>query len=167
MRRSVGFALSAWLVCLVGCQTAPVAPTPGEATFDPSALFERVAGSYTLTFVADEGCALPQPLKVITYDVTLERSPYRYLGVRVPGKEFVGDLWLFGTEEQGFTLRWNTDCEVPDVIGSTSFRLCGEGTAPVTPGVLSGVLQSSFYRDSAVRPYCASGTHRFEFRRRN
>jgi hypothetical protein len=168
MRGHVGLALSASLVGLLGCGTSPTAPAPGgQANFDPAALFERLAGFYTLTFVADEGCALPPSLRVLTYDVAVERSPYRYLGVRVQGKDIVGDLWIFGTEEQGFTFRWNTDCEALESVGATSFRLCGEGTAPVTHGVISGVLQPGFYRDSADRPYCANGAHRFEFRRRD
>src|SRR5688572_23763838 len=75
----------------------------------------------TVTFEADESCPLPPSLKVLTYDVLLEPSPYHYLGVRVPSKPFVGDLWPFAAEQLG--LRWNVDCESPEAVGSISFYL--------------------------------------------
>jgi len=156
-------------IALLGCGTSPTAPEQtGPAEFDPAALFARLAGPYALTFEADESCSLPPSLKVITYDVVLEPSRYRYLGVRVPNKDFVGDLWVLAREEEGFTLRWNVDCEAPDTVGSTSFYLCGEGGAFVTEGTISGVLGGrNVYLDTDHRPFCTDGAHRFVFARRN
>jgi hypothetical protein len=168
MRLHLGLGLAAAFATLAGCGTSPTAPEPaGQTAYDPAALFERLAGPYSLTFTADERCPLPPALKVLEYDVSLERTPFRYLAVRVPGKAFVGDLWVFGTEKDGLTLRWNVDCDAHDTAGSTSFRLCGEGSAPVGETAISGMLQGTFYRDFANQPYCATGIHRFEFQRRN
>jgi hypothetical protein len=81
------------LIALLGCGTSPTAPgQTGSKVFDPAALFATLAGPYTLTFEADESCPLAPSLKVLTYDVVLEPSRFRYLGVRVPSKAFVGDL---------------------------------------------------------------------------
>ena len=159
-------------IALLGCGTSPTAPRKtGPAEFDPAALFAKLAGPYTLTFEADESCPLPPSLKVLTYDVLLQPSRYRYLGVLVPRKDFVGDLWVLATEDEGFTLRWNVDCEAPDTVGSTSFYLCGEGAAFATDGTLSGVLQGghvwSGYLDIDHRPFCTNSSHQFAFRRRN
>lgn len=101
------------MIALVGCGASPTAPGRTAAPeFDPAVLFARLAGSYTLTFEADESCPLPPALKVLTYDAVLERTRYRYLGVRIPSNpNVIGDLWVLAREEQGFTLRWNVDCE--------------------------------------------------------
>lgn len=170
MRRCLGsIVLVVTLIALLGCGTSPTAPRQtGPPEFDPAALFARLAGPYTLTFNADESCPLPPALKVLTYDVMLEPSPFRYLGVLVPSKAFVGDLWVLAREEEGFTLRWNVDCEVPDTVGSTSFYLCGDGAAFDTDGTISGVLQGrNVYLDIDHRPFCTDGSHRFVFQRRN
>ena len=58
----------------------------------------------------------------------LQVTRFRYLNVRVPGKDFVGDLWALAREEQGLTLRWNVDCEAPDMVGF-------DGVLPVRPGL--------------------------------
>jgi hypothetical protein len=167
MRVHLGLGLAAAFVALPGCGTSPTAPAQtGQALYDPTALFERLAGPYSLTFTADDGCPLPAALKVLTYDVTLERTPFRYLAVRVPGKNFVGDLWISGTANDGLTLRWNMDCDAHDTAGSTSFILGGQGLAPVTDAEISGVLQGNFYRDFSKQPYCPTGAHRFAFKRR-
>ena len=170
MRRCLeSISLAVTLIALLGCGTSPTAPgQTGSAEFDPAALFARLAGPYTLTFEADESCPLPPSLKVLTYDVVLEPSRYRYLGVRVPSKDFVGDLWVLAREEEGFTLRWNVDCEVSDTVGSTSFYLCGEGGAFATEGTISGALGGrNVYLDRDHRPLCTDGSHRFVFQRRN
>jgi hypothetical protein len=155
-------------VGLLGCGTSPAAPAqPSPAEFDPAALFATLAGPYALTFEADESCPLPPPLKVFTYDVVLQPSPHRYLSVRVPGKAFVGDLWVSAREEDGFTLRWNVDCEASDSVGSTAFYLCGEGAAFVTGGTISGVLEgANVYFDMDRQPLCPNASHRFVFQRR-
>jgi hypothetical protein len=171
MRRSLeSIALLVTFIALLGCGTSPTAPgQTGPPEFDPAALLAKLAGPYTLTFEADESCALPPSPKVLSYNVFLSRSPYRYLSVRVADKNVVGDLWLFGREEEGFTLRWNVDCEVPDTVGSTSFYLCGEGAAFATDdATISGVLRGgNVYLDIDHRPLCTSGAHRFVFQRRN
>ena len=163
------------LIAPLGCGPSPAAPGASSAAaartapaeFDPTALFARLAGSYTLTFEADQSCAVPPSLKALTYDVVLQPSRYRYLGVLVPGKPFGGDLWVLAKEEDGFTLRWNVDCEAPDTVGSTSFYLCGEGAAFSTDGTISGVLGGrNGYLDMDHRPLCANLSHRFVFRRR-
>jgi hypothetical protein len=173
MRRCLeSFVLAVAFIVLIGCGSSPTAPRPtGPAEFDPAALFGRLAGPYTLTFEADESCPLPPSLKVLTYDVVLESSRTRYLAVRVTGKPFVGDLWVLATEQEGFTLRWNMDCDVPDTVGSRSFYLCGDGAAFATDGTISGAIPGNAYRgyfDSDHRPFCPNGAaHRFVFRRRN
>jgi hypothetical protein len=172
MRRCLeSIVLVVTFIALLGCGTSPSPTTPRQtspAAFDPTALFARLAGPYTLTFEADESCPLPPPLKVLTYDVLLEPSPFRYLGVLVPGKAFVGDLWVLAREEQGFTLRWNVDCEAPDTVGSTAFYLCGEGAAFSTGATISGVLRGgNVYLDIDHRPFCTNGSHRFVFQRKN
>jgi hypothetical protein len=131
MRRGLEFVvLAVLLTALPACSTTPTGPDrTGPAEFDTTALFSRLAGSYTLTFDADDSCLLPPSLQEITYDVVLEPTRCRYLGVRVSGKPFVGDLWVLATEEQGFTLRWNVDCDTADTVGATTFYLCGEGDA--------------------------------------
>jgi hypothetical protein len=156
-------------IALLGCGTSPTAPgQTGPREFDPAALFAKLAGPYTLTFEADESCPLPPSLRVLTYDVFLSPSPYRYLGVRAPSTAFVGDLWALAREEEGFAFRWNVDCESPDTVGTTSFYLCGEGLAFATGGTISGVLGTrNVYRDIDHRPFCAIGPHRFVFQRRN
>jgi hypothetical protein len=169
-------------ISLLGCGTSPTAPGQTRPPdFDPAALFARLAGPYTLTFEANESCPLPPSLKVLTYDVLLEPvTRYRYLGVRVPSESFVGDLWALANEEEGFTLRWNVDCEVPDTVGATSFYLCGQGSALVSDGMISGFVQgtngslifgvlqgANGYLDMNHRPFCANGPHRFVFQRRN
>jgi hypothetical protein len=170
MRRCLeSIILVVTFIALPGCGTSPTAPRqtrPPE--FDPAALFAKLAGPYTLTFQADESCPLPSSLKVLTYDVLLQPSRYRYLGVLVPSKPFVGDLWVLATEEEGFTLRWNVDCEVPDTVESRSFYLCGEGAAFATDTTISGALGTpNAYLDTDRRPFCAIGSHRFVFRRKN
>src|SRR4051812_34643835 len=126
-------------IVVLGCGASPNAPGPTRpAEFDPAPLFARVAGRYTRTFEADDRCPLPPSLKVLTYDVVLEPSQHRFLGVRVAGKAFVGDLWVLATEEEGFTLRWNVDCDASDTAGSTPFYLCGEGAAFANDGSISG-----------------------------
>jgi hypothetical protein len=136
--------------------------------FDPTAVFARLAGSYTLTFEADEGCPVPSSLRAVTYDVTLERTPFRYMAVRAAGKPLVGDLWALAKEEDGFSLRWNVDCDVPDSVGSTSFYLCGQGGAFAADGAISGVIhERNAYLDVDHRAFCTTGSHRFVFRRRN
>ena len=89
-------ALVVAIVALLGCGTSPTAPEPtGPPQFDPAVLFARLAGSYTLTFEADESCPLPPALRVLTYDAVLEPTRYRYLGVRVASNpHVVGDLWV-------------------------------------------------------------------------
>ena len=183
MRRCLEFiVLSVMLIALPGCGTSPTTPGPTHPPeFDPAAVFARLAGPYTLTFEAADSCPLPPSLKVLTYDVFLEPvTRYRYLGVHVPSENFVGDLWALAREEDGFTLRWNVDCEEPDTVGSTSFYLCGQGAASASDGTISGYLQGTSgnlisgvlqgangYLDMNHRPYCANGPHRFVFRRRN
>jgi hypothetical protein len=170
MRRCLEFiVVVVTCIALPACGASPTAP--GQASppeFDPTALFARLAGPYTLTVEADEDCLLPGSLKVLTYEVWLEPSPHRYLGVRVPGKDFSGDLWALATEQDGFTLRWNVDCETRDTVGSTSFYLCGEGHAfAITNTTISGVLGTrNAYLDIDRRPFCAIGPHRFVFERR-
>jgi hypothetical protein len=113
---------------LPACRTSPTAPrqtAPPE--FDPTALFAQLTGPYTLTFEADESCAVPPSLKVLAYDVDLSQTPYRYMGVLLSNKPFVGDLWALAREGEGFTLRLNVDCDIPDTVGSTSFYICGSG----------------------------------------
>ena len=168
-------ALLVALIALLGCGTSPTAPGPATAPgqtsppeFDPTALFAKLSGPYTLTFEADESCPLPPSLKVLTYDVLLQPSRFRYLGVLASSKPFVGDLWVLAREEQGFTFRWNVDCEAADIIGSTSFYVCGQGAAFVTGGTISGVLQgANVYLDSDHRPLCANTSHQFVFRPRS
>ena len=159
------------LTALHGCGTSPTAPRQtGPAEFDPTALFTRLAGPYTLTFEADASCPLPSSLNVLTYDVLLEPVlRYRYLSVRVPSEDFAGDLWALATEEEGLAFRWNVDCEAdPDTVGSTTFHLCGQAPAFVTDGTISGVLGgANVYLDQDRRPYCTDGSHRFVFHRRN
>ena len=176
MRRCAdSIVLIVTVIAVAGCGSSPTSPerlpaAPAQtspAPFDPADLFARLAGPYTLTFEADESCPLPPSLKTLSYDVVLRQSPYRYIGVLVPGKPFVGDLWALAREDQGFTLRWNVDCEAPDTVGSTSFYLCGEGAAFSTNGTISGVLGGrSGYLDMDHRPLCANRSHRFVFQRR-
>lgn len=178
MRRCLeSIVLVVTLTAVLGCGTSPTAPgptlrpQPGPPAFDPTALLAGLSGPYTLTFEADDaGCPLPPSLKVITYDVWLRPAPrFRYLGVDVPSKQFVGDLWALTREEDGFTLRWNVECEVPDIVGSISFYLCGEGRAFATDeATISGVLGTpNVYLDIDRRPFCTIGAHRFVFQRRN
>jgi hypothetical protein len=169
MRRCLeSVVLVVTFIALFGCGTSPIAPGPTRPPeFDPAAVFAKLAGPYTLTFEAHEDCPLPPSLKVLTYDVWLAPTRFRYLSVLVPSKAFVGDLWALAKEEDGFTLRWNVDCEVPDSVGSTSFYLCGQGVAFASDGTISGLLQGpSGYLDTDHRPFCANGSHRFAFRRR-
>ena len=168
MRRCLKWAaLVVTFTALHGCGSSPTAPRQtGPAEFNPAALFAKLAGAYTLTFEADTSCPLPPSLNVVTYDVFVGVSPYRYLGVRVPGKDFVGDLWALATEAEGLAFRWNVDCEAPDTVGSTSFYLCGEAAASVTDGTISGVLRGGrAYLDADHQPFCTDGSHRFVFRR--
>ena len=149
---------------LAGCGASPTAPAPVRTRveeFDPSALFARLAGNYSVTFEADGSCPVPSSGKVLTYDVSLEPTRFRYLGVRVAAKDLVGDLWALTREDQGLTFRWNTDCDVADTVGSSSFYLCGQGAAVAGDGVITGFLVGAY------RPYCTSGAHRFVFQRRN
>jgi hypothetical protein len=138
------------------------------SAFDPAALFARLAGSYTLTFEADESCSLEPSLKVVTYDVSLGTTPFRYLAVLVPSHAFAGDLWALDRADQGFAFRWNVDCELPDTAGSTVFYLCGEGAAVTADnGTISGVFPGgNIYFDADHRPLCATSGHRFVFRRK-
>jgi hypothetical protein len=153
---------------LPACGTSPTAPrqtAPPE--FDPTALFAHLAGPYTLTFEADESCPVPPSLRVLTYDVDLSQTPFRYMGVLVSNKPFVGDLWALAREDEGFTLRWNVDCDIPDTVGTTSLYLCGQGAAFATNGTISGVLPANAYSDMDHRPFCTNGSHQFLFQRRN
>jgi hypothetical protein len=173
MNRSLqSIVLAVTLGALLGCGASPTAPGPTRPPeFDPAALFATLAGPWTLTFEADESCPVPPSLKVLTYDVLLDPTlRYRYIGVRVPGKDFVGDLWVLAREEEGFTLRWNVDCEANDTVESTSFYLCGEGAAFAANGAISGVLQGGNVHyglfDIDRRAFCTNGSHRFVFERR-
>src|SRR5215472_3464205 len=75
------------------CGKSATASGPtGPLEFDPTALFAQLAGSYALTFEADESCPVPPSLRVLTYDVSLNPSQYRYMSVLVRNKPFVGDL---------------------------------------------------------------------------
>jgi hypothetical protein len=170
MRRGLeSIVLVVMLLSLPGCGTSPTAPqrlNPSE--FDPTALFAKLAGSYTLTFQADDGCPVPPSLRTVTYDVLLELTRFHYLAVHVAGKPLIGDLWALAREQDGFSLRWNVDCEVPDTIGSTSFYICGQGGAFSSDGTISGVIhERNAYLDVDRRPFCATGSHRFVFRRRD
>jgi hypothetical protein len=170
MRRCLEYcAVAVTLIAVAGCDSSPTAPEQVRpAEFNTAALFSRLAGAYTLTFEADESCPLPPSLQDLTYDVVLMPTQFRYIGVHVPGKPFVGDLWVLEREDQGFTLRWNVDCEVPDTAGSTTFYLCGQGAAFAVDGIISGVLGGrDGYLDADHRPFCANGAHRFEFQRRD
>ena len=53
-------------------------------------------------------------------------------------------------EDEGFTLRWNVDCEAADTAGSTSFYLCGEGGAFATEGTMNNthLLEAVVLRNS-------------------
>ena len=163
MRRSLqSMVVVVAFTALLGCGTTPVAPAQASSEeFDPTALFARLAGHYTLTIEVDESCAVPPSVEVLNYDVWLHQTRFRYLGVRVTGEDFGGDLWALAREEQGFNLRWNVDCEAPDMVGSTAFYLCGEGSAFATDGTIAGVLVGGY------RPFCTSGSHRFVFQRRS
>ena len=152
----------------LACGTSPTAPRQtGSPEFDPTVLFARLAGAYTLTFEVDESCPVPPSLRVLTYDVDLSPTRFRYMGVLVSNKPLVGDLWVLASEDEGFTLRWNVDCEVPDTVGSTSFYLCGQGAAFATNGTISGVLPASAYSDMDHPPFCTNGSPQFLFQRRN
>jgi hypothetical protein len=157
MRLSV---LVVGLVGLIGCGRSPTAPAPTSTEFDPTAVFSRLAGPYSVTFQANENCPVPSALKVVTYDVALEPTRFRYLNVRVTAKDLVGDLWALSREEEGLTLRWNVDCEASDTVESRSFLLCGQGAATASDGAITGVLVGDF------RPYCTNAAHRFVFERR-
>jgi hypothetical protein len=164
--------LAAAFTTLLGCGTSPTAPGPatGAPQFDSAALLASLAGAYTLTIEADDaGCPLPPSMKVLTYDVWLEPgTPHRYLGVRVPGKPFVGNLWALAKEEDGFSMRWNVDCEAPDTIDSAPFYVCGEGPAFAAGGMISGVFGTgNVYLDEHRRSFCTIGAHRFVFQRRS
>jgi hypothetical protein len=165
MRRCLeSLVLAVTLLTLAGCGASPTAPAPVRARvgeFDPTALFARLAGSYSITFEADDSCPVPSSGKSLTYDVSLQPTRYRYLGVHVAAKDLVGDLWALTREDEGLTFRWNADCDVADTVGSSSFYLCGQGAAVVADGVISGFLVGAY------RPYCTSGAHRFVFQRRN
>ena len=168
MRRCLeSIVLIVTFIALLGCGTSPTAPGHTRpAEFNPNALFAKLAGAYTLTFEADASCPLPPSLNVLTYDVFVGVSPYRYLGVLVPGKDFVGGLWALATEAEGLAFRWNVDCEAPDTVGSMSFYLCGEAAASVTDGIISGVLRGGrAYLDADHHPFCMDGSHRFVFHR--
>lgn len=169
MTRLESIVLGVASIVLLGCGTSPTAPgQPDPAEFDPTALFATLAGPYSLTFEADESCQLASSLEVITYEVVLQPSPYRYLSVLVRDKVFVGDLWVSAREEDGFTLRWNVDCEASDTVGATSFYLCGEGAASATGGAISGVLEgANVYFDIDRRALCPNASHRFVFKRRS
>ena len=159
-KRIESIVVVAALVALGGCGTSPTGPEQsGPADFDPAALFARLAGPYSLTFEADATCPVPDSLQTLSYDVVLQQTRFRYLGVRVPDKLFVGDLWALAREEEGFTLRWNVDCEAPDAVESTTFYLCGQGHATAADGTISGALVGGY------RPFCSSGSHRFVLRR--
>jgi hypothetical protein len=148
------------LAGLLGCGKSPTAPAPASTEFDPTAVFSRLAGNYSVTFQANENCPVPSALKVVTYDVALEPTRFRYLNVRVTAKDLVGDLWALAREDQGFTLRWNVDCEVSDSVGSNVFVLCGQGAATVSEGTIAGALVGDY------RPYCRDGAYRFVFQRK-
>jgi hypothetical protein len=153
---------------LLACGPSATAPGhTGPLDFDPTALFAHLAGPYALTFEADETCPVPPSLRVLTYDVSVNPTRFRYMGVLVPKKPFVGDLWVLAREDEGFTFRWNVDCEVPDTVGSKSFYLCGEGAAFSSNGTISGVLPANAYLDMDHRPFCTNGSHRFVFQRTN
>jgi hypothetical protein len=149
----------------LACGGAPTAPSQTRPpAFDPAALLGGLAGSYTLTFEADDSCPVPASLKALSYDVSLEPTRFRYLAVLVPHRALVADLWVSDREEDGFTLRWNVDCEVPDSIGTTSFYLCGEGAAFPTDGAISGVIhKGDAYLDRDHQPFCTIGSHRLSF----
>jgi hypothetical protein len=160
--------LAVTCIGMAACGTSATAPgQTGPPQFDPTALFAQLAGRYALTFEADESCPMPPSLRVLTYDVSLNPTRFRYMGVLIPNKPFVGDLWVLDREDEGFTLRWNVDCEVPDTVGSTSFYLCGQGAALSSDGTISGVLSAGAYLDMNHRPFCTNGAHRFVFQRRN
>jgi hypothetical protein len=151
-------------MALTGCGTTPVAPTQGSsAEFNPTALFARLAGSYTLTIVADENCPVPPSVEVLNYDVSLAHSDarYRYLGVRALAGDFVGGLWALTSEEQGLMFRWNVDCDAAGMVGSTAFYLCGQGYAFAKDGTIAGLLVGDYL------PFCKNGAHRFVFQRRS
>ena len=169
MRHCPAFiVLAATFIAGLGCGTSPTAPQPPRrAEFDPTALFAKLAGPYSLTFEADENCPLPVSLKTLTYDVRLEPTQFRYLAVLVPGEEFVGDLWALAREEAGFTFRWNVDCEAPDTVGSTSFYLCGQAAAFVSDGTIAGAIGGNVFLDQGHRPFCTNASHRFVFQRTN
>jgi hypothetical protein len=110
---------------------------------------------------------VPASLKALSYDVWLEPTRFRYLAVFATRKPVIGDLWVHDREEDGFTLRWNVDCDVPDTAGTTSFYLCGEGAAFAADGAISGVIhKGNAYLDRDHQPFCAVGSHRFVLRRK-
>jgi hypothetical protein len=164
VRRSLqSVVLVVAFTALPGCGTTPVAPTPASsAEFDPTALFARLAGPYTLTIEANENCPVPPSVEVLSYDVLLHsEARYRYLGIRASGEDLVGDLWALATEEEGLMFRWNVDCEGADMAGSTAFYLCGQGYAFAKDGTIAGLLVGDY------RPFCTNGAHRFVFQRRS
>ena len=83
MRRSLqSVVLVVAFTALPGCGTTPAAPTPASSEeFDPTALFTRLAGPYTLTIEADESCPVPPSVEVLNYDVLLH-----IVAVPLPGR---------------------------------------------------------------------------------
>lgn len=171
--------LALTVTALLACNTSPTAPQPTSRPGQdpppqgPPAYLTLLAGAYDLTIEAAESCPFPTQLKVRTYDVVVETSPYAYLGVRpaVPDKVVGGDIWALATG-RSVLFKWNPwdlpACLEPDTPGPTGLTLCGEGDGTLGDGTISGLLYGSAYLgEGPQRPSCTKVLHRFTFRRKS
>jgi hypothetical protein len=125
-------------------------------------------GDYKLTIELDEKCSeIPKPLRVRTYDVTLEDKGWHYMTVRIVGEEFGylgGELWPPGPDAR-YRFEWNNfdvgGCDYPEPTGGAPLYLCGDGSVTLSESVLSGMIAGSAWLDgtsSVAR--CFGASHR-------
>jgi hypothetical protein len=180
MRGRRGRQLSATLfgILALACEgpTQPRSTQPPER-FDPRAVLEQLAGSYSLTLNVSAQCpGIPDAVRQRSYRATLEQTRFGYLGVRVVGGGYsepvgIGDLY---PEPGGkVTLRWNDfdfgscyDSYPEQVDGNTRLVVCGQGVGTQDGSMITGALGASAWIDQAgVRGTVCHGAHEFRFTR--
>ncbi len=154
------------LIASVACSPSPpIGPSPPV----PDSPLKSLAGDYTLTIDIDASCEnIPQPLRTRAFDVVLEDRGWHFMPILMARcvecaadgfGTLRGEMWPPDRDAR-YPFRWNSDCDVPEIVGATELYVCGDGFGTLHDSTISGVMDGgAFLSTSRGRQSCA--TQRF------